>query len=94
MLTLTENARMIVRNIAEQPGHPPTAGLRITTEATAEPSFAVTAADNAEPGDQVIEAGGAHVYLDQPAADLLDDKILDATVDPDGRVEFALALQG
>ena len=94
MLTLTENARTIVRNIAQQPGHPDSAGLRITSEGAPEATFAVTATDTGEPGDEIVAAEGAFVYLDQPTAQLLDDKILDATVDPDGRVEFALAQQG
>ena len=61
---------------------------------TPEPSFEVTAAAQGEPGDQVVEQGGATVYLDQTAAELLDDKVLDAAVDPAGKVEFALGLQG
>jgi len=102
MLTLTENASAIVNEITSQPGLAESAGLRITTEAspvagpdtTPEPAFAVSAAMQGEPGDQVVEQGGATVYLDASAAELLDDKILDAAVDPSGKVEFALALQG
>ena len=44
--------------------------------------------------DLVVEQGGATVYLDQSAAELLDDKVLDAAVDQSGKVEFALGLQG
>ena len=40
-----------------------------------------------------MEQAGATVYLDEAAADLLDDKVLDAAVDPEGKVEFALGLQ-
>jgi iron-sulfur cluster assembly protein len=94
MLTLTENASAIVNEITSQPDLPDTAGLRITTDGSPEPAFAVSAAAQAEPGDRVVEHGGATVYLDESAALLLDDKILDAAVDDTGRVEFALALQG
>jgi Fe-S cluster assembly iron-binding protein IscA len=94
MLTLTENASAIVNQITSQPGLADTAGLRITSEDTPEPSFAVTAADHGEPGDQVVEQGGATVYLDESAALMLDDKVLDAAVDDAGKVEFALGLQG
>ena len=94
MLTLTENASAIVNEITSQPGLAETAGLRITSEDSAEPAFAVSAAQQAEPGDQVVEQGGATVYLDESAAVLLDDKVLDAAVDPSGKVEFALATQG
>jgi iron-sulfur cluster assembly protein len=94
MLTLTENASAIVNEITHQPGLAETAGLRITTENSPEPAFAVSAAQQGEPGDQVVEQGGATVYLDASAAELLDDKVLDAAVDPSGKVEFALAAQG
>lgn len=94
MLTLTDTASAIVTEITHQPGQSDTAGLRITTAATAEPAFEVTSAQQAEPGDQVVEQGQATIYLDPQAAELLDDKVLDAAVDPDGRVEFALGVQG
>jgi Fe-S cluster assembly iron-binding protein IscA len=94
MLTLTENASAIVNEITSQPGLAETAGLRITTENTPEPAFAVSAAQAGEPGDQVVEQNGATIYLDSSAAELLDDKVLDAAVDPSGKVEFALAVQG
>ena len=95
MLTLTENASAIVNEITSQPGLADPAGLRITTEDnTPEPAFAVSAAMQGEPGDHVVEQGGATVYLDPSAAEMLDDKILDAAVDQSGKVEFALALQG
>lgn len=94
MLTLTENASTIVKDISTQPGLPETAGLRITSENAPEPAFAVSAADQPEPGDQVVEQAGATIYLDEAAAVMLEDKILDAAVDPSGKVEFALGLQG
>lgn len=94
MLTLTENASAIVNEITSQPGLAETAGLRITTENTPEPAFAVSAAQQGEPGDAVVEQNGATIYLDPNAAELLDDKVLDAAVDPSGKVEFALAAQG
>ena len=93
MLTLTENARTIVKDISTQPGQPESAGLRISAESDTEPAFGVAAADAPEPGDQVVEASGATVYLDQRAAVMLEDKVLDAAVDESGKVEFALGLQ-
>ena len=93
MLTLTENASTIVKDITTQPGLAETAGLRITSEESAEPTFAVSAAEAPEPGDQTVEQDGATVYLDQGAATMLDDKVLYAVVDGEGKVEFALGLQ-
>lgn len=92
MLTLTENASTIVRDITTQPGLPETAGLRITADSDMS-SFAIAAADDAQPADQVVEQAGATLYLDEQAAVVLDDKILDAAVDDSGQVEFALAIQ-
>ena len=94
MLTLTENASAIVNEITSQPGVAETAGLRITTEPGPEPAFAISAAQEGAPDDQVVQQSGATVYVDSAAAELLDDKILDAAVDATGKVEFALALQG
>ena len=94
MLTLTENASTIVRDLTHQPGQSDTAGLRITSEDAPQPTFAVTAAEAPEPGDQTVEQDGATVYLDESAAVMLEDKVLDAAVDQSGKVEFALGLQG
>lgn len=91
MLTLTENASTVVKGIAEQ--IPEASGLRITAGDEQPASFDVAPAANAEPGDAVIEQEGATVFLDGNAADELDDKVLDASVDQEGRVEFALAPQ-
>ena len=95
MLTLTENASTVVKGIAEQ--IPEATGLRITALPADEiqpSSFDVAPASQAEPGDAVVESDGATVFLDGGAAQELDDKVLDASVDPEGRVEFALAPQG
>ncbi|MDT9592375.1 Fe-S cluster assembly protein HesB [Nocardioides zeae] len=95
MLTLTENARTIVKDIADS--RPDVAGIRIAREdaaATAEPAFALSIADAPEAGDQVVESDGAVVYLDTGAAAELDDKVLDAAVDEGGELQFALGHQG
>ena len=92
MLTLTENATTIVKEIASQ-APDQGAGLRITAEPGDDANFGVTMANQAEPGDQVVEQSGATVYLEDHAAQVLDDKILDAGVDESGNVQFALAQQ-
>jgi Fe-S cluster assembly iron-binding protein IscA len=92
LLTLTENASTIVKDIAAQQGGSESMGLRISTEDPAQ-GLMVTAAQQPHPGDQTIESGGAVVYLDPPASQQLDDQILDASVDEAGRVQFALAPQ-
>ena len=92
MLTLTENASTVVKGIADQ--IPEATGLRITAGDAEAQSFDVAPVADAEPGDEVVEQQGATVYLDGNAADQLGDKVLDASVDQEGRVEFALAPQG
>ncbi|MEP9383604.1 Fe-S cluster assembly protein HesB [Nocardioides sp. KR10-350] len=93
MLTLTENATTIINNLVNQPGTPEGSGLRITSDSP-EPGLAVTTATAAQPGDQVVEQQGATVYLDETAATLLDDKVLDASLTQEGKVEFAIGQQG
>ena len=97
MLTLTENASTIVNEITTQIGLGEGGGLRISAGTPAadstQPNFELTPAEQGEPGDQVVEKAGATVYLDEAAATLLDDKILDATVDEEGRPAFAVAPQ-
>ncbi len=94
MLTLTQNATLIVKEIADQQGGTEGTGLRISAEPGPEAGLNVTTTDTAQPGDQVLEQDGATVYLDENAATMLDDKVLDAAVDDGGRVEFALGVQG
>lgn len=92
MLTLTENASTIVKDLAAQQGAPESTGLRISSE---DPQgLMVSAAQEPHPGDKTVESDGAVVYLDPPASVQLDDQVLDATVDDAGRVQFALAPQG
>lgn len=93
MLTLTDNASTIVNQILEHHDLGESAGLRITTDGAPQPTFEVAAAGQAEPGDQVVAQGGASVYLDATAAELLDDKVLDATVDTEGSVAFTVGDQ-
>ncbi|MDP3894164.1 Fe-S cluster assembly protein HesB [Nocardioides sp.] len=94
MLTLTENASMIVKTITEQPESADANGLRISSETDQEAAFAISTAAQPEEQDQVVEQDGATVYLDPTAAQMLEDKVLDAGVDETGNVQFALGQQG
>ncbi|MBL0746261.1 Fe-S cluster assembly protein HesB [Nocardioides baculatus] len=90
MLALTENVTEIVKKLEEEV--PAISGLRIATEPDGQ-SLSVSPADQAAPGDQVVEQDGATIYVDEAAAVLLDDKILDGGVDAEGNIEFALGQQ-
>lgn len=92
MLTLTENASTIINSITTQPEAEPGTALRITA-GSSEEGLVVSTATVAEPGDATVENEGAVVHLDAGAAELLDDKILDASVTEDGKVEFAIGQQ-
>ncbi|KHL13188.1 Fe-S cluster assembly iron-binding protein IscA [Mumia flava] len=91
MLTLTENASQIVTALVADQTESSDAGLRIS--GPTDDGFAITAVTGAEPGDQVVAEGDAKVYVDQTAAMMLDDKVLDAQVTDQGGVQFALAEQ-
>lgn len=93
MLTLTQNATLIVKEIADQQGGAAGSGLRISAEPGPEAGLNVTTAETAEPGDQVLEQDGATVYLDTNAAEKLDEMVLDAGVDDTGAVQFGLVAQ-
>lgn len=90
MLTLTENAATIVKQMTDVPDAAESAGLRISE---AESGFAVTATDQPVAGDQVVEQDGATVYLTDSAAEKLDAMVLDAGVDDTGAVQFGLMAQ-
>lgn len=96
MLVLTEAAAEVVKSVTDTPQAPDGTGLRIT-QAEQEPGGggALQLAAAAEPGtgDQVLETAGARLFLDPQAAAFLDDKILDAEVDTQGKVRFTLGVQ-
>ncbi|MGH9049491.1 MAG: Fe-S cluster assembly protein HesB [Acidimicrobiia bacterium] len=91
MLVLTENATEAIRSVVDKPELPEGAGLRITS---GDPrGLAVSAAPAPEEEDQVLEAQGARVFLEPGAAEALDDRVLDAEIDPQGSVKFLVATQ-
>ena len=97
MLILTDTAAEVVKSITSTPQAPDSAGLRIASAApdSADPAaMQVTAATGPSENDQVIESDGARVYLEPLAAEYLDDKVLDAQVDGQGKAHFFLGAQG
>ena len=97
MLVLTEAATEVVKSLTSTPQVPEGTGLRIASSSP-EPgdpgALQVTAAPGPDVNDQVVEAAGAHVYLEPRAAAYLEDKVLDAEVDSEGKAHFSLGLQG
>lgn len=92
MLTLTENAATIVKTISDRTTSGETGGLRFSS-ADGSDALAIATADAPEPGDSVVERDGARVFLAEAAADVLDDQVLDAEVDPSGGIQFTIVPQ-
>jgi len=93
MLTLTENATTVVKTIANQNPDAVRSGLRIAAASAEATELDLAVVGSPEPADDVIEADGALVFLEPNASSLLDDKVLDATVEENGTVSFAIGLR-
>ncbi|WP_330230519.1 hypothetical protein OHA40_31925 [Nocardia sp. NBC_00508] len=92
MLMITPAAIEAVRSITSADGTPEDAGLRISTADGAETLQLAVSAGPAEQ-DQVLNAEGSRIFLDEQAAAFLDDKILDTGLDSNGQGTFVLAQQ-
>ncbi len=94
MLAITEAAAEAIKGVASSQGAPDGAGLRIATppEGAPEGGLEVSLAAVPAEDDEVIDEGGAHVFLESGAAEALDDKLLDARVGG-GRVRFTVSQQ-
>jgi iron-sulfur cluster assembly protein len=96
MLVLTDAAAEAVKSYTSAGQAPEGAGLRISA---ADPvpenasALQVTTAANPGDNDEVIEASGALVFLEPRAAAYLEDKVLDAQVDEQGKAHFSLGTQ-
>ena len=90
VLTLTPNASAVVKQITDQTSGDGS-GLRISQQAADTPTLDVEPIAEPQPGDQVVEAEGARVFLEEQAARTLDDKVLDAQVDQAGAVQFSIS---
>ena len=95
MLTLTPTAAEVVRTLVDQSSSFDSGGLRIAASEDGVEGVALELSLVGEPEalDETIEQSGATVYLDPEAAELLDDKLLDAQVAED-HVTFVLREDG
>ncbi len=94
MLTLTEEATTAVKTITAQFPDAAQGGVRIEGAGTPESQFALSVVGAPAAGDAVVENAGARVFLDTDAAAVLDDRVLDAQIDPEGSVQFAVTSVG
>ena len=87
MLTLTDHAQDAVRTLTQDPQAPESAGLRI---ASGDAGLELMVVAGPTPGDALIDDGGARVFVEPQAAELLEEETLDAQVEGD-QVNFFLA---
>ncbi|MCW3840893.1 adhesin [Micromonospora yasonensis] len=87
MLTMTDNAVLVIRDLASQQDVAEAGGLRIAADTDAG-SLSIELVEQPTQGDQVVDNQGARIFLDADAAQLLNDSSVDATVDDEGIVQF------
>jgi Fe-S cluster assembly iron-binding protein IscA len=91
MLTLSPSAVEAVDALLHNSSVPEEAGLRIAPASDTELTLGLATAP--APGDQIIEEGGARVFVDPGAASMLDGAELDAQAQGD-QFAFGLRPQG
>lgn len=91
MLTLTENARTAVETLTARSDLPAeSGGLRIEQQETGAFDLALVAGP--VPGDDVVEAGDARVYVDERTSATLATSLLDVQASETG-ASFTLTAQ-
>ncbi|MGH2946906.1 MAG: Fe-S cluster assembly protein HesB [Solirubrobacteraceae bacterium] len=90
MISLTREALDAIKTVTDADE----GGLRISAGSSASmdghgPALTLEPVRAPDPDSAVIDAEGTHVYLDAPAARLLDGKVLDAEPEGDG-VRFSI----
>lgn len=94
MLTLTNNAAHVIRSLQSGSELPEGAGLRIATRPEEDVnSLQLAMAPEPTGDDAVVEDQGARVFLENAAALMLEQMVLDAEVDDQGSVQFFLGNQ-
>jgi iron-sulfur cluster assembly protein len=91
MLALTDTASNVIKALTERTAAPEGAGLYIAMTPDGTEGLTVSMASMPQQGNEVVESDGARVFLEPTAASMLEEQVLDARVDEDGRVEFMLA---
>lgn len=80
MLTITTEAADAIKDIVEANELPAGSGLRITAEEDGnEVSIELDFSESPEDEDNVVEAAGARVFLDETASEVLTNVELDVT---------------
>jgi iron-sulfur cluster assembly protein len=93
MLAVSPTASTAISRALETVEIPEGAGLRLAAGAQTERGIAIEIGfvAAAGPEDQVIDTGApADVFVEPGTAELLDDQVLDAEIQPDGAINFSL----
>ncbi len=93
MLTLTDTAAQVIRDLSSQVADSADTGVRISSQTDGTGSLLLSVVNGPETDDKVVESDGARIFLDQTAADMLDDKALDADIGEGGAVAFLVTEQ-
>lgn len=91
MLTITENAAEVIKMLLANNDQAASSGLRIAATADGQAiGLQASIADEPTSDDEVIETGEVRVFLESQAAEVLDQKVLDAQQSDNGEVELAI----
>jgi iron-sulfur cluster assembly protein len=92
VLTLTDRAAETIRVLTSQPGVPAETGLRMSLPEGSDGALMLSL-EPRQPQDEVIEDGGALVFIEQDAATIVEDRELDGQLDDQGQASFMLGSQ-
>ena len=90
MLTITPQVSEAIRGVLAGENVPSDSVFRITSQP--ESGLVVSVTDSPEPDDQIVEGDEVEICVEPTAAQLLDDKELDATVSGE-QVSFSIGEQ-
>ena len=90
MISMTDRARRVVRQVTSHPRVGRRSGLRIAAQGEQTSTLGVDTVAGPEPGDRVVEDDGTRVYLDSEAEPRVDGYLLDAVTEESGRVRFVV----
>jgi iron-sulfur cluster assembly protein len=97
VLVISPDAAEMIKTLVASESVPDSAGLRISASPVSSnghgPELVLELVTRPDEGDEVLEESGAHVFLGPGAAPMVEDKLLDVRLAPQGDPSFALREQ-